>query len=459
MPARNSLAAVFAPLALGCLTAAAAATPPTVTVSSQSQDTLIRQRLGVSAYTPQDIAPLVTPQGLEVQVVVAGTPYTLLLHPQQIVAPGGVMTLDYGNGNMVNMAPPEMGIYEGTVSGLAGSSVVAQWVEGRFSAMVLRNGAAAWHVQPLEDVRHGLPGHVAYLQDDVIPVASVCGNEPVVLSPSHIQSLVRHGVLRVTDGGLVAEIACEADFNFTSTLPSASAVAQDISRVMAWVSKFYTEAVGVRFRVVRYVLRMNDIGNYTDFDADVLLAAFRARWNFYFSQTDRDLAHLFTGRDMTGDVIGLGSLGVVCNVNAAYSESQTTYTAGLGMRASLTAHETGHNFGAGHCDQAAGLCAPCGIMLAAASSVPAQALHFGCSSTALQTFLNSPQSQCLDPGDAPAACRADVNGDGMLTLADFGAFQSAYALGNTYVADFDRDGALTLADFGAFKGAFAAGCP
>jgi hypothetical protein len=129
------------------------------------------------------------------------------------------------------------------------------------------------------------------------------------------------------------------------------------------------------------------------------------------------------------------------------------------MRASLTAHEMGHNFGAGHCDQQAGQCAPCGIMLAAASANPAQALHFGCSATAIQVFLNGGGSDCLDPGDSVGVCRADVNGDGTLTLADFGAFQSAYAMGQAYVADFNHDGVLNLADFGAFKTAYGAGCP
>jgi hypothetical protein len=55
-------------------------------------------------------------------------------------------------------------------------------------------------------------------------------------------------------------------------------------------------------------------------------------------------------------------------------------------------------------------------------------------------------------------CRADVNKDGSLNLADFGAFQTAFALGNMAVADFNDDGVLNLADFGAFQTAFALGC-
>ncbi len=54
-------------------------------------------------------------------------------------------------------------------------------------------------------------------------------------------------------------------------------------------------------------------------------------------------------------------------------------------------------------------------------------------------------------------CRADLDGDGSLTLFDFLAFQNAFDMGDL-VADFDGDGALTLFDFLAFQNEFAAGC-
>jgi hypothetical protein len=58
---------------------------------------------------------------------------------------------------------------------------------------------------------------------------------------------------------------------------------------------------------------------------------------------------------------------------------------------------------------------------------------------------------------APVACVPDFNGDGQLNLADFGAFQTAFALGQCR-ADINGDGQLNLADFGAFQTAFALGC-
>ena len=54
-------------------------------------------------------------------------------------------------------------------------------------------------------------------------------------------------------------------------------------------------------------------------------------------------------------------------------------------------------------------------------------------------------------------CRADIDGDGSLTIFDFLAFQNLFAAGDLR-ADFDGDGQLTIFDFLQFQNEFAAGC-
>jgi hypothetical protein len=56
------------------------------------------------------------------------------------------------------------------------------------------------------------------------------------------------------------------------------------------------------------------------------------------------------------------------------------------------------------------------------------------------------------------ACRADLDGSGDLTLADFTEFRNLYVSGDLR-ADFDDSGDLTLNDFVAFRNAYVAGCP
>ncbi|MEQ9094746.1 MAG: GC-type dockerin domain-anchored protein [Phycisphaerales bacterium] len=61
-------------------------------------------------------------------------------------------------------------------------------------------------------------------------------------------------------------------------------------------------------------------------------------------------------------------------------------------------------------------------------------------------------------GDAgTGGCRADLDGDGELTLFDFLQFQNLFDAGDL-TADFDGDGSLTLFDFLAFQNEFDMGC-
>jgi len=60
-------------------------------------------------------------------------------------------------------------------------------------------------------------------------------------------------------------------------------------------------------------------------------------------------------------------------------------------------------------------------------------------------------------GDGGTGCRADLDGDGDLTIFDFLQFQNLFDSGDL-TADFDGDGDLTIFDFLAFQNEFDAGC-
>jgi hypothetical protein len=61
-------------------------------------------------------------------------------------------------------------------------------------------------------------------------------------------------------------------------------------------------------------------------------------------------------------------------------------------------------------------------------------------------------------GVAASTCYPDCNADGVLTVADFGCFQTKFVLADPY-GDCDGDGQLTVADFGCFQTKFVVGCP
>ncbi|MCW5757936.1 MAG: hypothetical protein KIT54_11935 [Phycisphaeraceae bacterium] len=59
--------------------------------------------------------------------------------------------------------------------------------------------------------------------------------------------------------------------------------------------------------------------------------------------------------------------------------------------------------------------------------------------------------------EASGTCRADMDGDGSLTIFDFLTFQNLFAAMDPR-ADFDGDGLFTIFDFLTFQNEFAAGC-
>ena len=61
-------------------------------------------------------------------------------------------------------------------------------------------------------------------------------------------------------------------------------------------------------------------------------------------------------------------------------------------------------------------------------------------------------------GRIPVSCYADCTHDLVLTVADFGCFQTRFAADHPY-ADCNHDGLLTAADFGCFQTRFVVGCP
>ncbi len=64
----------------------------------------------------------------------------------------------------------------------------------------------------------------------------------------------------------------------------------------------------------------------------------------------------------------------------------------------------------------------------------------------------------IGPSTNGTFCAADINRDGILNIADFGAFQTGFATQHPR-GDFNCDTLYNIADFGAFQTAFAIGCP
>src|SRR5581483_6233060 len=87
-------------------------------------------------------------------------------------------------------------------------------------------------------------------------------------------------------------------------------------------------------------------------DAVAILNAFTNYWNANFAATQRDVAHLWSGKNLNGPN-GLAWTGVVC-LDGAHSYGISDRETIAPFRVTIPAHEIGHNFNASHCDAQAG---------------------------------------------------------------------------------------------------------
>lgn len=199
-----------------------------------------------------------------------------------------------------------------------------------------------------EEVKNMIAHCGAHLAEQNFSTASASG-----LVPSVSSSLLA----RSANGGIYkqADIATEADYEYyLAHGSSASSANAAILAVLNSVSGIYESELGITLNVTYQHSWTTSSDPYSATDPVSLLNQFYQYWeNNYSAVRNYDLAHLWTGRDLDGGVVGVAYLGTVCNSHR-YGLSQF-----IGMSSydiPLAAHEIGHNFGADHdnCDSGQG---------------------------------------------------------------------------------------------------------
>jgi hypothetical protein len=422
-------------------------------------DTCIRRTLEVRGYTLQTLEFTAgTATSVSIALRLGDRDYIADVTLAPVDAPGCTMVLDDGSGELVELPPPAPVTYRGAVRGVEGSMVTGSLIAGQFTGIVyLSEALSAWNVLPLDQVVKGMPRglHVVTRFEDMEDGPWTCGGAVPVGVPGAVRAPVAG-----PDASYYCDLAIDADYPYFQAVGgTASTVAQDISTVVANVTSYsMISGCNLRFQIVRYLIRTTSAGNppqYNVTDPNTLLTNFRTVWNNLAGAIGRDTAHLFTGQDLTGTTIGIAYLGVVCNSTFGYGLSESRFSLQPGRRAALTAHELGHNFSANPCDVSPNICTPCWLMLTSQGSTTNQLTRYGCSTSIIGNYAAA--RPCLDFHLTGSACTPDFNHDGVLTAADLAAYYAAFRDGDLR-ADMDGDGRLTISDTTAFLNAYAAGC-
>ncbi len=261
-----------------------------------------------------------------------------------------------------------MTAYEGYIEGIDGSWVRINRAGEQISG-TMWDGEELYiidtsdRVEPMLDDQQGAaapkarqrqPYPVIYRLSDTESCTGSCAVHPSARPMDDYQGLVDE--LRTLRQALPAaarklDIAVVADRQFVDANPSnpdAAVVAR-----MNIVDGIYSEQVGVQINVTEIrALRSN--GGLSSSQAGTLLDQF----SDFVAASDfvnPGLAHLFTGRDLNGGVVGIAYVGTLCREAFGVGLSQTTGRGTAG--ALIVAHEMGHNFGAPHDNQGGSPCA------------------------------------------------------------------------------------------------------
>ena len=310
-------------------------------------------------------------------------------------------------------APPVQ-TYRGVIEGEPGSHVAARVFGDTIVSLtaLVRTREGVYGIQPMAGVdkeidesRASMPGdHVVYRAEDWANEEGFhCGAEGAVFELERDEAYREEGSAAGT-GLSTVDVAIDADVEFFQLNGSSVAgTVLDIENVMNSVEAIYERDVTITYEITTIVVRTAEPDPYRFTDPGSLLCEFRARWNATpESYIQRDTAHLFTGKNIDGSTIGIAFVGVVCNPsgfvqgcssgNVAYGLSQSRYTTAFTSRTALTAHELGHNWGAGHCSGS-----DCHIMCAtigACAGIAGSNLKFGATESA-QILSHKSTRGCL----------------------------------------------------------------
>ncbi|MFT7461885.1 MAG: hypothetical protein ACI9EF_000219 [Pseudohongiellaceae bacterium] len=312
------------------------------------------EALDVGDFTIQTVnLPPAQTGAVTVQLSLDGQLNTLNLHRWSVRSEEHFEVLkQVADGSYVEVDAGESKIWRGVVAEVPGSRVSASIIDGQLEALIyLHDDQPLWGVQPARSVSpsYGSNDYVVYNSSNNIDRGLTCGGAiPVAGTVSPPPS---GGSFSGIGDDVICEIACDADVEFyNKNGSSVSNTEADIENIIDRVENIYQPDSNILYEITTIIVRTAEPDPYGSTNPGTLLGQFQNHWTNNQQAVQRDIAHLFTGKNIQGGVIGIAFLGVICSSGQGYGLSESRFTSNITFRTALTAHELGHNWSAGHCD-------------------------------------------------------------------------------------------------------------
>ena len=301
-------------------------------------------------------------RAMQVVVPVDGFDSTLDLRPHSIRAEGYQLLVQGEDGRLIPTEPGPINTLRGELAEVPGSLVAASVGADGFHAMIIMPEGDRYFVEP---VNQDLPGaqvndYMIYHTDNVeLAEGFGCGTVSEIV-PGDVDLDFEGSI--AAGAPCIAELGCDADFEYFSTYGTVPNTEARINSVINTVNLQYEAQVGITHMISGIIVRAAEPDPYTQFNSTDLLCEFITEWTNNVS-ISRDVAHLFTGREVNGGTIGqaadIGVTGICVSqgscvggqfgTQGSYCFSQSDFNGDFGCATDLTAHELGHLWGAFHC--------------------------------------------------------------------------------------------------------------
>jgi hypothetical protein len=308
------------------------------------------QSLGLVNGEVVDVLPVATASGgLQVVIPVDGVPETIDLTPVSVRSSDYKVLVQKEDGTYEEAAPTQERNFRGSIIGMADAQVAATYDDTGFRGRIqFADGSRLW-VEPLTGQVAGVAAeqHIVYSDEDMAASGDSCP-EPIHAHDSEGPAPVE-GVVAGTVGLFIAQIAIDADYEYyLDHGSSVSAVETQVNSVINTMNVQYERDVQIRHVITTIIVRSTALDPYSSTSSDTLLQQFRNQWLNNHASVQRDVAQLFTGKDVDSNVIGIAYVGEICTT-AAFGLVESDFTDTLAYKTDLSAHELGHNWGAAHC--------------------------------------------------------------------------------------------------------------
>jgi len=309
--------------------------------------------LGVEASTVVTLGIAQAPGRPVITIVpIDGEVYTLELVPHSVRSDSYRVQVQLADGSYHDVEPGPIRTLRGTVKEVDGAVVGASLSDEGLHARIIFPDDTEYWVEPLVSrVAAAAPGqHAVFRGDDVTPSGGTCR----ILYPPISEEQVSDGQGAVAAGGLfVAELAIDADYEYFLEFGNLEDTMASIEGIINAINVQYERDVGITHILSTIKVRASEAEDpYSETDAEFLLYEFRDHWLLEHSDDTRDIAQLFTGKELDGNTIGIAWLGTVCDhpgFGYGYSVVQPTCCDNFACKTDLSAHELGHSWSALHC--------------------------------------------------------------------------------------------------------------